>query len=83
MAMKFVLAITMLCFAGCSSGKKPSEQPKIPSCGEFYNFYDSFSKKIGVNTDFTLKVLEEAIEKHKCNVIIHCNEKDYCVGPML
>jgi len=88
--MKFLFTIALLALIGCA-GNKSTVEKTLPTCENFYDFYkgfsEEFSKNTGMNADSlfnsSLEILEMAIKKYNCNVIITCNEKTYCVGPML
>jgi hypothetical protein len=89
--MKKILAIALLALLGCVSNKPAIEQKILPNCEEFYEFYRGFSEisseNRGIEADslfnLSLEILEMAVEQYNCNVIITCDEKTYCVGPML
>ncbi|MDR2583594.1 MAG: hypothetical protein LBC75_08960 [Fibromonadaceae bacterium] len=80
MKMKFLFTIALLALIGCA-GNKPAKN--LPTCEEFYDFYKGFSEGLSKNTEITadslfnlsLEILEMAIKKYNCSVIITCNEK--------
>jgi len=59
------------------------KQENLPTCETFYNFHEKLSKSMEMELDWLLKQLEIPPEWPDCNNIITCNEKTYCVDPMI
>jgi len=86
--MKFLFTIALLALIGCA-GNKPAKT--LPTCEEFYNAYKGFTKRLSEGTEYegtdilfygSLEILATGVEKYNCNIVITCDEKNYCVGPM-
>jgi len=88
------LAIALFVLMGCTGNKPGGEQKYIPTCEEFYKFYrdkmERLSKlwelpeaEIDTMLYVQLEILENSIKKYNCKETITCEERTYCVSPML
>jgi hypothetical protein len=90
--MRFLPMIALLALLGCAGNKPVAEQKTLPTCEEFYDFHERFAKRIDLELDSVLIVLENPVKwrscpdgpnlKCDCQYNIVCDGKSYCVDPM-